>query len=161
MITANLSNIFTLKQFNEEIRKQHETAHGEGYCDIHDAIFKFTKLVKYNILMLFALLMIQGLVVAYWDVIFHREVCNGIGKWILDDMGFIYTDRFLAYLFFFITFVIFMLLYSYLYIRAINNKFATLPGGEWLTDSIAFWLKIKTPTMRLGYRKGKGGPSKT
>ena len=50
--------------------------------------------------MLFALLMIQGLVVAYWDVIFHREVCNGIGKWILDDMGFIYTDRFLAYLFF-------------------------------------------------------------
>ena len=54
-----------------------------------------------------------------------------------------------------------MLLYSYLYIRAINNKFATLPGGEWLTDSIAFWLKIKTPTMRLGYRKGKGGPSKT
>ena len=49
--------------------------------------------------MLFALLMIQGLVVTYWDVIFHREVCNGIGKWILDDMGFIYTDRFLAYLF--------------------------------------------------------------
>lgn len=43
MITANLSNIFTLKQFNEEIRKQHETAHGEGYCDIHDAIFQFTK----------------------------------------------------------------------------------------------------------------------
>ena len=57
------------------------------------SIFKFTKLVKYNILMLFILLMIQGLVV-YWDVIFHREVCNGIGKWILDDMGFIYTDRF-------------------------------------------------------------------
>ena len=28
------------------------------------SIFKFTKLVKYNILMLFALLMIQGLVVA-------------------------------------------------------------------------------------------------
>ncbi len=123
------------------------------------SIFKFTKLVKYNILMLFALLMIQGLVVAYWDVIFHREVCNGIGKWILDDMGFIYTDRFLAYLFFFFTFIVFVLLYSYLYIRAINNKFATLPGGEWLTDSIAFWLKIKTPTMRLGYRKGKDGPN--
>ena len=123
------------------------------------SIFKFTKLVKYNILLLFALLMIQGLVVAYWDVIFHREVCNGIAKWVLDDIGFIYTDRFLAYLFFLITFILFLLLYTYLYSRAINNKFATVPGGEWLTDSIAFWLKIKTPTMRLGYRKDKGGPS--
>lgn len=43
MITADLSNVFTLKEFNDEIRKQHEKAHGQGYCDIHDAIFKFTK----------------------------------------------------------------------------------------------------------------------
>jgi hypothetical protein len=45
--------------------------------------------------------------------------------------------------------------YSYLYIRAISGKFATFPGTEWLTDSIAFWLKIKTPTMRMGSRKKK------
>ena len=24
---------------------------------------------------------------------------------------------------------------------------------EWLTDSVAFWLRIKTPTMRFGKRK--------
>ena len=24
---------------------------------------------------------------------------------------------------------------------------------EWLTDSIAFWLRVKTPTMRVGKRK--------
>jgi hypothetical protein len=123
------------------------------------SIFKFSKLLKYNILLLFALLMIQGLVIAYWDVMFHREVCNGIGKWVMDDMGFIYTDHFLAYIFFFLTFLIFISLYTYLYIRAINNKFATLPGAEWLTDSIAFWVKIKTPTMRIGFRKNKGGPN--
>jgi hypothetical protein len=24
---------------------------------------------------------------------------------------------------------------------------------EWLTDSVAFWLRIKTPTMRFGKRE--------
>jgi hypothetical protein len=43
MITADLSDIFTLKQFNTEIRRIHEEKHGEGYCDIHDAIFRFMK----------------------------------------------------------------------------------------------------------------------
>jgi hypothetical protein len=43
MIQAKLENIFTLKEFNTEIRSQHEKAHGEGYCDIHDAIFKYMK----------------------------------------------------------------------------------------------------------------------
>ena len=43
MIQANLDNIFTLKEFNRNIRVQHENAHGEGYCDIHDAIFKYMK----------------------------------------------------------------------------------------------------------------------
>jgi hypothetical protein len=26
---------------------------------------------------------------------------------------------------------------------------------EWLTDSVAFWLRIKTPTMRFGKRRKK------
>lgn len=43
MLTADLSNIFTLENFNSEIRKQQEDYHGKGYCDIHDAVFKFTK----------------------------------------------------------------------------------------------------------------------
>jgi hypothetical protein len=28
---------------------------------------------------------------------------------------------------------------------------------EWLTDSIAFWLRVKTPTMRVGKRKKQNG----
>ena len=46
-----------------------------------------------------------------------------------------------------------MLTYLYLYIRSIQGKFATIPGLEWLTDSVAFWLRIKTPTMRFGKRR--------
>ena len=116
-------------------------------------VFKFSKLVKYNVLLIFALLMIQGLVISYWDLLFHREIATTVTKWIFDDSGFISTDKFVSVTVFFCTFILFVIFYSYLYFRALRGKFATFPGMEWLTDSIAFWLKIKTPTMRLGSRK--------
>jgi hypothetical protein len=67
----------------------------------------------------------------------------------------IHTDKQLAITFFLNTFFLFIFTYIYLYIRAISGKFATLPLMEWLTDSVAFWLRIKTPTMRFGRRKKK------
>jgi hypothetical protein len=120
-------------------------------------VFKFSKLVKYNVLLIFALLMLQGLVISYWDLLFHREIASSVAKWIFDDSGFIYTDKFLSILLFLCTFVLFMCLYIYLYILALNGKFATFSGMQWLTDSIAFWLKIKTPTMRMGFRRKNKG----
>jgi len=118
--------------------------------------FKFSKLVKYNILLLFALLMIQGLVISYWDLLFHRQIASPVAKWAYDQGALIHTDKSLAIVFFLNTFLIFMLGYLYLYFRAVRGKFATIPTMEWLTDSIAFWLRIKTPTMRFGKRKKKG-----
>ena len=119
------------------------------------SVFKFSKLVKYNILLIFAMLMVQGLAISYWDVLFHREIASPVAKWAYDEGTLIHTDKSLAIVFFFNTFVIFMLAYLYLYIRAIQGKFAVIPGMEWLTDSIAFWLRIKTPTMRFGKRRKK------
>ena len=119
--------------------------------------FKFSKLVKYNILLLFALLMIQGLVISYWDLLFHRQIASPVAKWAYDQGAIIYTDKSLAIVFFLNTFLIFIFGYVYLYFRAIRGKFATIPTMEWLTDSIAFWLRIKTPTMRFGKRKKDKG----
>jgi len=119
--------------------------------------FKFSKLVKYNILLLFALLMIQGLVISYWDLLFHRQIASPVAKWAYDQGALIYTDKSLAIVFFLNTFLIFIFGYVYLYFRAIRGKFATIPTMEWLTDSIAFWLRIKTPTMRFGKRKKNKG----
>jgi len=119
------------------------------------SVFKFSKLVKYNILLIFAMLMVQGLAISYWDVLFHREIANPVAKWAYDEGTLIHTDKGLAIVFFFNTFVIFILTYLYLYVRAIQGKFATIPGMSWLTDSVAFWLRIKTPTMRFGKRKKK------
>ena len=115
--------------------------------------FKFSKLVKYNILLIFALLMLQGLVVSYWDLLFHREIASPVAKWAYDGGAMIFTDKNLAILFFLNTFFIFFFGYIFLYIQAVRGKFATIPFMVWLTDSIAFWLRIKTPTMRFG--KGK------
>lgn len=112
--------------------------------------FNFSKLIKYNILLIFSLLMIQGLVISYWDLLFHREIATPVAKWSLDQGGLIFTDKSLAISFFFGTFMVFSVTYFFLYLTAIKGKYATFPGTSWLTDSIAFWLRIKTPTMPYG-----------
>lgn len=41
MINSELSYVKTLQEFNQEIRRQQEEAHGSHYCDIHHAIRKY------------------------------------------------------------------------------------------------------------------------
>jgi len=118
-------------------------------------VFKFSKLVRYNILLLFAVLMLQGLVISYWDLIFHREIAAPVSKFSFDEGEILFTDKIVAIFFFFNTFIFFLFFYTSLYIKAIQGKFATYPGMYWLTDSIFFWLRIKTPTMPFGKRKKK------
>jgi hypothetical protein len=118
--------------------------------------FKLTRLVRYNILLLFSLLMIQGITISFWDVLFHRDMGIDILKWTYDQGALLYTDKSLGFFFFFATFVSFIFLYIFLYLKALQGKFATFPGGEFLTDSVCLWLKIRTPSMRFGKRKKKG-----
>jgi hypothetical protein len=119
------------------------------------SVFKFSKLIRYNILLIFSLLMVQGLVISYWDLLFHREVATSVARWTYDQGVIVHTDKSLGIFFFLNTFLIFMVLYCYLYFQALNGKFASPYGMEWLTDSVAFWLRIKTPNMRFGKRKKK------
>lgn len=116
------------------------------------SVFKFSKLVRYNILLIFSLLMLQGLVISYWDLFCHREIATNIAKWTYEQT-ILYTDKYLAFCLFYTTFILFFFGYLYLYIVALTGKFATFPGLDWVTDSVCFWLKIKTPTMRFGKRK--------
>lgn len=43
MINSELGHVTTLEEFNSEIRRQQEEAHGQDYCAIHDAISKYLK----------------------------------------------------------------------------------------------------------------------
>jgi hypothetical protein len=119
------------------------------------SVFNFSKLIKYNILLIFALLMIQGLIISYWDFLFNRQIATPVAKWAFDQGALIFTDKMLAVFFFFITFLIFVVIYTFLYFKALRGEFATFRGMSWLTDSISFWLRVKTPTMRFGKRKRK------
>jgi hypothetical protein len=115
----------------------------------------FSKFIKYNILLVFALLMIQGLVISFWDLLFHREITDAVAMWAYDEGLLIATNKKLAIFFFLFTFIAFVLIYFHFYSNALKGKIVTLPGLHWVTDSVAFWLKIKTPTMRLGDKKKK------
>jgi hypothetical protein len=115
--------------------------------------FKFSKLVRYNILLVFSLLMIQGVVISYWDVLFNRQIATTVAKWTIDQGAIVGLDKEIAIWVFFTTFIFFLFSYMCLYIKAIQGYFFTFPGLYWLTDSVSFWLKIKTPTMRFGKRK--------
>lgn len=119
------------------------------------SVFKFSKLVRYHILLVFALLMIQGLLLNVWDVCFHREIISEIGKWTFEGGTIFATNKIIAILVFFITFIVFLVLYIYLYISALSGEFVSLKGCEWISDSVAFWLKIRTPTMRFGDKDKK------
>ena len=43
MINAELGHVKTLEEFYSEIRRQQEEAHGDDYCEQHDAIKKYMK----------------------------------------------------------------------------------------------------------------------
>jgi hypothetical protein len=118
-------------------------------------IFKFSKLVRYNILLLFSLLMLQGLAISYWDLLVHRQLATPVAKLAFDQAAPLFIDRSLASFVFYFIFLFYFVTYLSLYLQAIAGKFSTLPGVSWLTDSVSFWLRIRTPTMGFGKRKRK------
>ena len=121
--------------------------------------FKFSKLVKYNIMLVFTLLMVQGLVISYWDVLFNPEMIQhsaDLNQAAIEmDQGITLEEvsRIIAILLFLIIFLSFVGIYLYCYWRALDGIFPTLPGCSWLTDSVCFWLRIQTPTMRQRFKK--------
>jgi hypothetical protein len=107
--------------------------------------FTFSLLVKYNILMIFTLEMIQNLLISYWDLFLNREVEYAY----TGEIG-IYTHD-IAYFFFMLLYLVTTLVYGYCYLRSIFGRFPVFAGKySFISDSVAFWLKIKIP------KKGKG-----
>jgi hypothetical protein len=100
------------------------------------ATFKFSKLVKYNILLIFSMLMVQGLLISYWDLIFSREID------ILGSANFM--DKNLTIIFYSVLFLFFFGLYFYCYILSLRGLFPIFPGPlQRVVDSVAFWLQVK------------------
>lgn len=99
-------------------------------------IFGFSILVKYNILLLFLLEMIENVLLSIWDILFSRELD------LISPFGVL--NQPLSQGFLSLIFCFFFFIYQYLYINSLQQKFPKLPGIlQKVTDSVAFWLKLK------------------
>jgi hypothetical protein len=112
-------------------------------------IILLPKFIRYNIILVFAILMLQGLIMSFGDLIFNREIISKALTRLLDEEveGFA-LNKLIGTFYFSITFLIFLIEYYKLYVNSLKGKMVTIRGFYWITDSIAFWLRIKTPTMR-------------
>lgn len=103
---------------------------------LNRSFFNFSILVKFNVLLIFILEMLQNLLVSYWDILFNRE---------LDVLnGGVVIARTATMFFYFFLFLFFFALYLYSYLSSLKGVFPKFPGVlKSITDSVAFWLQIK------------------
>ena len=110
---------------------------------INRSVFNLSLLVKFNILLIFLLEMIQNLMISYWDLLFSRDIEILAATPIFSKSSTIY--------FFCIFFVFFFIVYLYSYFRAFKGLYPILPGflGS-IAESVAFWLQIKINKKEKG-----------
>jgi hypothetical protein len=111
---------------------------------------KLSKLVRYNILLLFSILMFQGILSGYWDFFFNRDILTQALKYRPNSKPAVLHNTAALSKLYLNLFISFLCIYFYLYMQAVQGKFFTFPGMSWFTDSLAFWLRIKTPSMEVG-----------
>jgi hypothetical protein len=97
----------------------------------------FSTLVKYNVILIFVLELMQQLVTGWWDLFFRREIDFSLGTTIIVRGA---TELFYCGLFY-----VTLGLYVYSYVQSFRNIYPAFPGIlKAFTDSVAFWLRIRT-----------------
>jgi hypothetical protein len=108
---------------------------------INRPLFDFSLLIKFNVLFIFVLEMLQNLIISFWDLLFTREIGMISGN--------TFFDKYAAMDFYSILFVYFFGIYFYSYLRGLRGLFPSFKNLvllQSIVDSVAFWLQIKTPT---------------
>jgi hypothetical protein len=109
------------------------------------SLFNFSILIKFNLLFIFLLEMLQNLIANYWDLLFTREIHISV----MNTSPTFSKSGYIS--FYVINFFVFLFLYLHAYYRGMRGKFPQFPQP--VVDSVAFWLHIKTPNMRFGEDK--------
>lgn len=108
---------------------------------------KVSKLAKFHILLVFSIMMTQNLVLSTFDFLLNRDVIPSITDSFMNNT-FSYMNRSIMSFLFLLIFTLYSIFLLLCYIQAINHRVVKITGFDWLTDSVAFWVKIKTPTMK-------------
>ena len=119
-------------------------------------VFKLNKLVRFNIVLIYSLITLQQISMLLWDVIFNSALPETVAAYAWAPQYMTVSDVPVALVFFTITLIVFLFTYSYCFSCAFLGRFPIFPKGFfWITDSAAFWMRIKTPTMPYGKRGKK------
>jgi hypothetical protein len=95
--------------------------------------------------------MFQGVTVTYWDLLFNRDYIPEVWKWLVLG-GFMQPsqiDDLIGFFLLLFSLALFSTLLFLGYLQGRTGKIVHFPRLSWFTDSIAFWVRIKTPTMKL------------
>jgi hypothetical protein len=102
---------------------------------IYRKMFQFSPIIKYHILLIFLLEMVQNLLLSYWDLFFSGSMAGSA------------LDMTIGMIFLALIFIVLFSSYFYGFFCAIRGKFAVFPHMNWLTNSVAIWLRIKKRNM--------------
>jgi len=107
------------------------------------------KFYRYHILVVFALIMLQSALFSTLDLFLHREFSQTVthlsyklGTLAPTNVKLIISSYISSLLFF-------SSLYIYAYIQGLYGKLPRFIGANWFNDSLALWLRIKTPTLKI------------
>jgi hypothetical protein len=107
------------------------------------------KFYRYHILVVFAVIMLQSALFSTLDLFLHREFTHKVSR-LSYKLGTLaptnvklVISSYISSLFFF------SLIYTYGYIQGLYGKLPRFIGANWFNDSLALWLRIKTPTLKI------------
>ena len=108
---------------------------------INRSFLNLSRLVKFHIVLVFILELLQNMVMNYWDLFVNRELDIISYNTIAENR---WTPAFCTYIF-----VIFFILYAYSYIESLRGRFPIFPGPlKSITDSAGIWVRIKTSNKK-------------
>jgi hypothetical protein len=83
--------------------------------------------------------MLQGLLISYWDLLFHRQIATPVAKWAYDQGAYFTDKRFLSFKYL----CYFIVGYLYLYLTLLMVNLPKFWYGM-VNRFCCFWLRIKT-----------------
>jgi len=105
---------------------------------IFKPIIRLSLLMRYNMLLLFTLEMIENFILGLWDTFLAREIMEGNAF-----LFGVYTKP-ISQGFLGIVYTLFFITYQYCYLCSLQNKYPKFPGEmRKISDSVLFWLKAK------------------
>ena len=103
---------------------------------LNRSTFSFSILIKYNVLLIFVLEMLQNLLITYWDILFTRELDIFNGTTVVVKSA--------TMIFFSFLFILNFSIYFYSFFQSFKGNIPIFKGPlKFLSDSVSFWLQIK------------------